>query len=166
MNARVGFTTAYQDNISDFRSSEASISPLAVGRLRKVRVPNHKSPWAQELKDRFDTLTALKKGWDGYNGKPVSFTCAQFAANLIENLYLERLPPPQLVPGSDGTLQLEWHINQYDLEIDVLAPYRVVATLFNHKTDKEKKIEIETDFTALADWVLALREDREGALEE
>jgi hypothetical protein len=159
MNPRPGFTTAFRDEIPNFRDTDEVLSTLDVPRER-VRVSGPRSAWVQELEKQFNTLTSLPKGWDGYAGVPVSFNCAQFAANLVERLCVEDVPAPQLVPGSDGTLQLEWHLNQFDLEVDVLAPYYVVATFFDHLTGEEREIEIQSDFSELADWVRALGQVR------
>jgi hypothetical protein len=87
------------------------------------------------------------------DGRPVSFNAALFAANLIERLFVAGVPSPDVVPGSDGTLQIEWHRNQYDIEIDVLGPYEVVAYRRNQRTGNEQELELQTDFTALAGWI-------------
>jgi hypothetical protein len=111
----------------------------------------------EKLNPRFNELTSLPMGWDGYIGQPVSFTCASFAANLIERLYLDGIPAPQLVPGNDGSVQIEWHLNNYDIEIDVLAPYQVIATRLDHISGEEdEELELQSDFTALAEWVKGL----------
>ncbi|MCP4071982.1 MAG: hypothetical protein GY742_09625, partial [Hyphomicrobiales bacterium] len=65
-----------------------------------------------------------------------------------------------LVPGSDGSLQIEWHLNQYDIEIDVLEPYDIVATRFDHVTDRDEELELQSDFSALANWITDLAADR------
>ena len=163
MNARAAFSNVYQDEVANFFQVEEPISSIPM-RQTRVRVSNPRSPWVKELENRFNTLTSLRKGWDGYVGLPVSFTCAQFAANVIERLYTDALPPPQLVPMPDGTLRLEWHMNQYDLEIEVLAPYEVVAFRTDLITDEEQEIEVQTDFTELAEWVSDLAAIRQPAL--
>jgi hypothetical protein len=114
----------------------------------------------QNLKDRFDALTSLPRGWDGYNGSPVSFTCASFAANLLERIYNAGAPEPSLVPGGDGTLQIEWHKNQFDIEIDVLGAYNVVASRYDHRSGEEEVVELASDFTILAQWVEELTTER------
>lgn len=91
----------------------------------------------------------------------VSFDCAHFAANLLERLYVKNLQAPHLVPGADGSLQIEWHINQYDLEIDVLGPFDVVASRFDILTEKMEEIEIESDFTELASWLRTMSKPRQ-----
>lgn len=156
MNTLDNLTTAFQDEIPNYRSSDFSISSVSVPRHR-IRVSRSRSDWARDLEERFNELTSLPRGWDGYRGRPVSFGCAQFAANLVESLFVQGVPAPQLVPGADGTLQLEWHLNQYDIEVDVLAPYNVVATRYDHAAELEQEIEVESDFTELANWVLALK---------
>jgi hypothetical protein len=100
---------------------------------------------------------SLPKGWDGYSGIPVTFTCAVFAASLLERLYVDGVPVPQLVPGSDGSIQIEWHVNGYDVELDVLAPYEVSAVRRSLATNDVDEVELQTDFTALIGWIAALR---------
>lgn len=143
--------TSDDSNISEFPSS------------RRVTLNRHsEKEWASTLVGKFNELTALPDGWDGYVGRPVSFTCASFSANLLERLYDEALPPPSLVPGSDGTLQFEWHINHYDVEVDVLAPFNVIATRHSCLTGMTEELELETDFTQLANWIADLKQDSDG----
>ena len=130
------------------------------GETANARVAGNNSHWAQKLGGRLGELTGLPVGWDGYQGKPVSFGNAEFAGNLIESICFDNIPAPQLVPGSDGTLQLEWHLNGYDIAIDVLAPFDVLATRYDHVTGEEDEIEVQSDFSELAEWVKALGETR------
>ena len=150
---------AFQLNIWAFTGIQTGISTQDIS-SKIVRVPRNHSFWVQELENRLNHLVALEPGWDGYGGKPVSIKVAQFSANLLEQLYVDKVPAPQLVPGSDGSMQIEWHVNQYDLEVDVMAPYDVVATLDDRQSGKEEEIEIENDYTILAGWVRLLGQDR------
>lgn len=155
MNALRQVSSVFQDEVPNFIPSQSRTSSLTV-RGARVRVVQPRSRWVVELKDRFDDLTALPRGWDGYAGHPVSFNCAQFTANLLERLFVEDVPAPQLVPGGDGTIQFEWHRNQYDVEIDVLAPYDVVAVRRDHRTGQVQELELQTDFTLLSEWIAEL----------
>lgn len=144
-------------------ASNISVFPSS----RRVTLSRHsENEWTKSLNGKFNELTALQFGWDGYAGRPVSFICAKFAANLLERLFDEALPPPSLVPGSDGTLQFEWHINQYDVEVDVLGAFDVVATRHDHETGSTEELELDTDFTALAGWISELKENRSTPLVE
>lgn len=139
-------------------SGKASASSVFTS--HRVRVPQYCSSWYEELRDRLDELTSLAIGWDGYMGQPVSFQCAQYAAGMLEHLCRHNVPAPSLIPGSDGSLQVEWHRNNFDVELDIVAPQRVYATRFNRESLKEEELEIENDFTAIAAWVEDLA-DRE-----
>ena len=122
-----------------------------------------KNAWSRLLADRLSEVAALPEGWDGYDGKPVSLPIVQFACDLVDFLYLPGLPAPQLVPGGDGTLQLEWHVNQYDLEIDILAPCQLAASLHDLESGKEEELEVETDLGPLVGWVRRLRQQPASA---
>ncbi len=159
MNVRATILAAFHDEVPNFEVLDSSISTVRVQNER-VRVSTPNTSWAKDLEKKFNVLTSLRKGWDGYVGLPVSFSCANFAVNIIERLYTPSLPPPQLVPMPDGTIRLEWHMNQYDLEIDVLAPYEVIAFRSNLVTGREEEIAIETDFTELATWLTDLAAKR------
>lgn len=140
---------AYESNIAAFPFSR---------RITLNR--NSANEWTSALGGKFNKLTALPPGWDGYTGRPVSFTCARFAAHLIERLFDDELPPPSLVPGSDGTLQFEWHMNGYDVEVDVLGEYNVLATRYDCLDGSVEELPLDTDFTALAGWISELKIDR------
>jgi len=160
MNAGLQLNTAFQDARPNTGHHSRIVSNAAFTNYR-VRVPPHQSVWMRVLQDRFDELSSLPQGWDGYYGSPVSFTCASFAANMLERLCQENVSAPSLVPGSDGTLQIEWHENQYDIEIDVLGPQIIVATRYDHMTDTEVVLELESDFTPIDGWISDLSVDRE-----
>jgi len=117
-------STAFQ---RDIRGSEPILDPISSITPPEawVRVEVPRSKWIADLRERFDEITSLARGWDGYDGRPVTFATAQFAAHVIERLCIAGVPSPYLVPGSDGTVQIEWRRNQYDIEIDVLAPTKL-----------------------------------------
>ena len=159
MKARHQFSSTFQDEVTNFVQSESKTSSLP-NRGSRVRVANPRSRWMSELQKDFDDLSQLPRGWDGYDGRPVSFNCALFAANLIERLYVEGVPAPQIVPGSDGTIQIEWHENQFDVEILVLGPYEVFAVRRNIGTGEITEMELQTDFNLLSDWIVELEESQ------
>lgn len=151
MSAAAQQNSAYQSYFPvDDRRGEVVPFSSATGR---VRVTGSASPWPKALESRLNEITALPKGWNGYRSVPVSFTCAAFAALLIERLYDASIPPPALVPGADGTLQIEWHRNQYDIEVDILEPYKVFAARYDCLSGDFTEIALSDDFTVLANWL-------------
>ncbi|MEH6808618.1 MAG: hypothetical protein V7651_07170 [Hyphomonas oceanitis] len=139
--------------------SNGNVYAGGFSRQRLLISPDN-SAWYNALNAKFDELTSLQRGWDGYSGLPVSFSCAKFAANILNRLCVDNICPPSLVPGSDGTLQIEWHMNQYDVEIDVLGAQNVVATRYDLLSEIEETVELQNDFTIISSWIDDLAKDR------
>ena len=150
-------SAVFQTRVGSTRSTNP-INSNVFTRYR-VRVPDYQSRWFDELKCKLDELTSLPLGWDGYCGRPVSFQSANFVANMLESLFQDNVPAPSLVPGSDGSLQVEWHRNNYDVELDILGPQNVIATRFNLADEEEEQIEIQNDFSEITHWISALAND-------
>lgn len=163
MNAQLLDSSAFQHKMSTHVIADYVDSTISTGQ-NPVRALHHCSKWLTELQDRLKELSSLPKGWDGYAGRSVSFPCVYFTAQLIEQIFCPGVPAPDLVPGGDGTLQIEWHRNQYDVEIDVLAPYHVVASRFDHLSQRAEEIILEAEFSKLAEWVADLQRNREQAV--
>lgn len=161
MNVQTSDSSAFQPRQRIFKSN-SGLTSIGYGHVdfipsayARVTVPN--SPWFKILQRKFDDICSLPVGWDGYAGCPVSFSSAIFAASLLERLYLEGVPAPAIVPGSDGSLQMEWHRNHFDVEIDVLAPYEVLATRTDHANNTEQEVELDRDFSILTSWISDLK---------
>lgn len=115
------------------------------------------STWYKSLEKRIEELVTLPRNWDGYNGIAIPFSTAQFAVNLLESLSRGDVPPPSLVPGGDGSIQIEWHTEKLDIEIDILRPYEVYASRYDISRDKDTEIKITADFAPLVPWIAELQ---------
>ncbi len=72
----------------------------------------------KSAKEELDAFTRLEPGWDGYDGRPLNKPSRELAERFIEaNAYLGE---PKCVPCPMGGVQLEWHSDQYDIELYVL----------------------------------------------
>ena len=90
--------------------------------------------WWMRVTQNLESLVALKPGWDGYRGEPVSLQNAFLAIRILENLYSDSLPLPQIVPGAKGDLQVEWLTHVADIELHITAPNRVSAWIADEDT--------------------------------
>lgn len=74
-----------------------------------------------ELHDLLDSFTILPPGFFDYNSIPVDPRAVAKAKEM-----LAALPgyPWQAVPGGDGSLQLELHTKEFDIEILIEAVKR------------------------------------------
>lgn len=162
MNGSLSLSAAFQEAKVPNRERQRVTSHSAFTSHRTI-VPELNSAWSSMIEDRLTELTSLPVGWDGYAGLPVTFLCAYFVANMLERLCQDNVPPPNLVPGSDGSLQVEWHRNMFDVELDVLDAQNVVATRVNHETGDEEVIEIQNDFSKIVPWISDLADEVETA---
>ena len=112
--------------------------------------------WKERLKNRFEELRNLEDGWDGYKGVAITGEIEAFTISLLSEIYDPRVAPPSLVPGGDGSLQIEWHVNDCDLEIDVLSPEDVFAYMINHGSGAEEEINIGENRRELSVWIRRL----------
>lgn len=125
----------------------------------KAVVSHPARDWHREVADRLNELTSLSRGWDGYNSPPVSFDTAHFAMQMLEAITREDAPAPQIVPGTSGDLQIEWHTDNGDVELHVVRPYRVTAWRACEDTGEAgQELALTNDFTAVAAWVQSVTE--------
>ena len=115
---------------------------------------------ADSFRDDIFKLTKLSYGWDGYDGIPVKTEIADFAIRIINEIVCFDMSRPSVVPGSDGTLQLEWHKNGYSVEIDIMEPYAVTAERIDLVSNENIEIELTDDFSILSNWLKDLVIDR------
>ena len=120
--------------------------------------PNH--AWREIVMKRLEELVQdLQRGWDGYQGEPVSLENATFALRMLEAVCGPAAPTPQLVPGPSGDLQIEWHTLSGDIELHVLAPNCVHAwRQLVGGSENGQSLDLTTDFGPVATWVRELTE--------
>jgi hypothetical protein len=59
-----------------------------------------------------DKFRRLEKGWNSYRAVPIEEKAIQFASILTEMA-------PQIVPTTGGGIQLEWHCEGLDIELEI-----------------------------------------------
>lgn len=72
-----------------------------------------------DLREKLESFTRLQEGWDTYGAAPIAALPIALARLLIE--------PPHLVPTSKGGVQLEWHAQGFDIEIEIHPSGRVAV---------------------------------------
>ncbi len=69
--------------------------------------------------DAVNSLRGLGEGWDGRHALPVTEAAAMAALAIAVRLVDGHHLLPQIFPLPDGGLQLEWHVFNADVEIEV-----------------------------------------------
>jgi hypothetical protein len=77
--------------------------------------------WMAIVKENARALSELSAGWDGRGSVAISRKVLYRATSYVESA-LKDLPDvvsPRLVPGGDGSVQIEWHAKHGELEFDM-----------------------------------------------
>lgn len=117
---------------------------LADGAL-DIEVAGEEPDWLYQVLGSLRELSFLEEGWDSYGGRGITFDATYSALDLLGHFLAPDAVPPFLVPGSDGSLQLEWHRLSGDLEIHLSPEGRLQASYANASGD----IQWEMDSNAL-----------------
>jgi len=119
---------------------QGQVTPVADNSSAAFNVPT--CDWKERAIKRLAELCALPQGWDGHNGKPANHDAVMFAANIIVGLMRPRVPMPSIMPLSYGGVQIEWHRNNWDVEIEVAAPNRMHVFGCNLASGREESLDL------------------------
>ena len=99
----------------------------------------------ERAKRTLDELVSLDEGWDGYNGIPVLPEVAEHARLFLKRVEKYTNLMPDIIPLSNGGLQLEWYVGKYEIEAEI-EPDCTTILLFEDRGD-ERSIEVSLDAT-------------------
>ena len=77
--------------------------------------------WEHGALSQLASIVLLQKDWDSYGADPIGWSRVQQAFGLLHSVMDDRTPPPVLVPMTNGSIQLEWHVLDVDLEVELLS---------------------------------------------
>jgi hypothetical protein len=77
--------------------------------------------WRRQFNENAERLRMLPVGWDGPGSVPVRpeilYTASRIMSRALEGL--ANAKAPFLVPGGDGSVQIEWHEKRGEVELDI-----------------------------------------------
>lgn len=91
--------------------------PSAVSERGRATAEEASPGLPAEFEAAIAELVKLPKGWDGYKGIPVRPEVAERARRFMEVAVKCTQFVPDVVPLSDGGLQLEWFVGAYEIEV-------------------------------------------------
>ena len=142
-------TTFPEDATLSDRAHEDRIRTGLGTAALKVLYPAVVPLWLGAVHQRIKELLELRPNWDGYGGRRIDFRRAQLALDVLSAVMTEKTPIPDIVPGSDGGVQLEWHCGQVDLEVEALSPLKLSVAFEDLDTGEEWERETY-DFAPIA----------------
>ncbi len=107
-------------------------------------IPQWFSKSVEQLKD----LLKLAPGWDGYGAEPISRVAFHNAVRFLAT-FPSLIPPPQIVPTSEGGIQLEWHKQPVNVEIE-FSPDDSIRAYYPDRRSEPIEEELTIDELLLA----------------
>jgi len=92
----------------------------------------------------------LPDNWDGYGAKSVDSLAAGAALNVLLNVLPRDIPTPSIVPTPKGGIQLEWHCNSVDLEIEAMPDEHLSVWFSDLLTGDDAEELLRDNFQPLA----------------
>jgi hypothetical protein len=123
--------------------------PLSHGRL-VLGLQGEAAPWVEPALRTLGNLFLLPVGWDSYGGRAPDPSCVLAAWRLLTAVMRDDSPTPAVVPTARGSVQLEWHRNGVDLEIEVVAPRVFVVSFEVRETGEAWEKTLTEDFAELS----------------
>lgn len=148
-------TSSFADLVADLTERERVLSSQAVFRIDPVpRVVSVQArgvtvnfkyldngeprpTWFMPVLRGFANLAALPEGWDAEVGRKIERATINRALAAIDQLLPMGAPAPSVVPLQSAGLQIEWHRNQRDLEIEFDPSGTVEFYYFDETTEEE-----------------------------
>ena len=157
LNSQLRRVKSSDRSVSSDNAFDSNIVDIAPP-LRRLVIRDAIQPWSEKVQLRLQELMRLEHGWDGYYGIPVSFENAIFALHMLEAICGYQTPSPQIVPGTEGDLQIEWHTLKGDIELHVKRPNEVHAWCSWANSDHDEELDLTNDFLAVAKWIREVTE--------
>jgi hypothetical protein len=74
--------------------------------------------WLNEFVEKINQILSLKDDWDSYGAPQISRESLLPIMQVLSAVMTDKTSAPAVVPTSDGGIQLEWHQNGLDFEIE------------------------------------------------
>jgi hypothetical protein len=109
---------------------------------------------------KLNAFLALPPGWNSYDASPIREESVETAWALLSCVLGPQMPLPYVVPLPSGGVQLEWHTERLDLEIEIESPDRMAV--YYQLGDEEHECEVTVDLTPIVEAMELLRRNGDG----
>jgi hypothetical protein len=140
-------------------NADCSLELLANSGLRRRREGSVAEPtatlagqpaeWIPTAVGRLEAIAQLEDGWDGRRAPRISRSNIEIALQLLRGVMRKGTPMPEFVPTVRGGLQIEWHVPDIDLELEILSPARYMLSFEDRAEGRELEQELNADLSAL-----------------
>ncbi len=101
--------------------------------------------WFIEVAEEIENLLQINDGWDSYGGSAPSPQIIKETLLILSELPDSNIPSPQIFPTNQGGIQLNWEIENKDIEIRIQSPTEVNAFIENIDTGNIQEYHMTMD---------------------
>ncbi len=95
--------------------------------------------WLEAVRHAIEPIAALPDNWDGEGAQRIQSAVLDAALRTLEQILPSRTPPPQIVPTHRAGIQVEWHRNGKDLEIEFAPGSPTTFYFYDSQTQVERE---------------------------
>ncbi|MFA7237016.1 MAG: hypothetical protein WC058_09145 [Phycisphaeraceae bacterium] len=106
--------------------------------------------WWLHVLGRIRVFEGLKTNWDSYGAPAIAVRAMGETIKFLCDWLPPDAPAPDIVPLPDGNIQVEWHMEGFDLEIKISEHGPCGVFLYEHHSGEELDVPIRGDMTAIA----------------
>ena len=129
-------------------------APSRPARRIAIRAPRHELP-ARLLRalEQVVELLQLPRGWNSHDAEPVSEAAFKQTVEFLTTYLVENVVGPVLVPTVRGGVQLEWHRQGVDIEVEVSPGGSVSWCADDRRTGEEFEAVLAGQEEAIRTWL-------------
>lgn len=116
--------------------------------------------WVPPTIHQLNKLLSLPRNWDSYGARRIDLPRVRQAFRLLQYVMHDETPVPSIVPTSNGSLQLEWHIAGIDLEVLLLGDNSCNVVFEDRESGTEWEVLVLSDLSRLVEVVGELSRPR------
>lgn len=111
--------------------------------------------WYPRAASAVAAMASLQPNWDGHGAKRIDPAAVQTALAILSRAAVD-IDEPYIVPTPGGGVQLEWHPQGVDLELEARADGKVGFLAIDQPSNREQEGELPTEAPEIAAMLSAL----------
>jgi len=105
--------------------------------------------WFKGILEKLSNFDNLKNNWDDDGALEIDLDAILAAIKLLAQIVKEETPEPYVFPTVIGGIQIEWHTEKADLEIEIESNRRIIV-IFENEIGEQKDWEQDLYFDDLS----------------
>lgn len=105
--------------------------------------------WRAYVVGKLSEIGRLHKNWDGYGAREIYHSRIRSMLDLLESVMREETPAPWVIPVADGNIQVEWHFDNFELEIESVDSSSFLVSFEDLEDGFEEEFHVSTDLSRL-----------------